>query len=95
MSTYLGFVNKMKIDNTGFECSATGQVELVDGKYKFTYIHLYPKAFVSNNADVEKAEIALEKTKKYCLISNSLNAEILQHPEVAIAKHDAAIHTAA
>src|SRR5215204_1326019 len=37
MSTYLVFVNKMKIENTGFECTATGQVEMVDGKYKFTY----------------------------------------------------------
>ena len=32
MSTYLTFVNKMKIENTGFECSATGQVEIGDGK---------------------------------------------------------------
>jgi uncharacterized OsmC-like protein len=76
----------MKIENTGFECSATGQVEIVDGKYKFTYIHIYPKAFVGNEADVEKARIAMEKTKKYCLISNSVNAEIVQHPEVVIAK---------
>ena len=53
MSTYLVFVNKMKIENTGFECTATGQVELVDGKYKFTYIHIYPKAFVGNDAVIE------------------------------------------
>ena len=95
MSTYLSFVNKMKIENTGFECSATGQVEIVDGKYKFTYIHIYPKAFVGNEADVEKARIAMEKTKKYCLISNSINAEIVQHPEVAIAKQHTLINSAA
>jgi len=95
MSTYLVFVNKMKIENTGFECTATGQVEIVDGKYKFTYIHIYPKAFVGNDADVERAKVAMEKTKKYCLISNSVNAEIVQHPEVVIAKHDAVINSAA
>jgi len=95
MSTYLVFVNKMKIENTGFECTATGQVEIVDGKYKFTYIHIYPKAFVGNDADVEKAKVAMEKTKKYCLISNSVNAEIVQHPEVVIAKHQAVINPAA
>ena len=95
MSTYLSFVNKMKIENTGFECTATGQVEIVDGKYKFTYIHIYPKAFVGNEADVEKARVAMEKTKKYCLISNSVNAEIVQHPEVAISKHHALINSAA
>jgi organic hydroperoxide reductase OsmC/OhrA len=95
MSTYLSFVNKMKIENTGFECTATGQVEIVDGKYKFTYIHIYPKAFVGIEADVEKARIAMEKTKKYCLISNSVNAEIVQHPEVAIAKQHVLINSAA
>jgi organic hydroperoxide reductase OsmC/OhrA len=95
MSTYLVFVNKMKIENTGFECTATGQVEMVDGKYKFTYIHIYPKAFVGNNADVERSKVAMEKTKKYCLISNSINAEIVQHPEVVIAKKHAVINTAA
>jgi len=95
MSTYLGFVNKMKIENTGFECTATGQVEMVDGKYKFTYIHIYPKAFVGNDVDVERARVALEKAKKYCLISNSVNAEIVQHPEVVIAKQHALINSAA
>jgi organic hydroperoxide reductase OsmC/OhrA len=95
MSTYLSFVNKMKIENTGFECTATGQVEIVDGKYKFTYIHIYPKAFVGNDADVERAKVAMEKTKKYCLISNSVNAVIVQHPEVAISKHHTLINSAA
>jgi len=95
MSTYLTFVNKMKIENTGFECTATGQVEIVDGKYKFTYIHIYPKAFVGNDIDVERAKVAMEKTKKYCLISNSVNAEIVQHPEVVIAKQHVIINSAA
>ena len=95
MSTYLSFVNKMKFENTGFECTATGQVEMVDGKYKFTYIHIYPKAFVGNDVDVERARVALEKAKKYCLISNSVNAEIVQHPEVAVAKQQAVINSAA
>ena len=95
MSTYLVFVNKMKIENTGFECTATGQVEIVDGKYKFTYIHIYPKAFVGNDVDVERARVAMEKAKKYCLISNSVNAEIVQHPEVAIEKQHALINSAA
>jgi len=95
MSTYLSFVDKMKIENTGFECTATGQVEIIDGKYKFTFIHIYPKAFVGNDVDVERARVAMEKAKKYCLIANSVNAEIVQHPEVVIAKQHAVINSAA
>ena len=88
MTTYLQFVKKLKFENAGFECTATGQVELVDGKYKFTYIHIYPKAHVLNEADEEKALLAMGKTKKYCLISNSIDAEILYHPEVTIKKNN-------
>ena len=84
MTTYLQFVKKLKFENAGFECTATGQVDLVDGKYKFTYVHVYPKAHITNQADEEKALLAMEKTKKYCLISNSINAQILYHPEVMI-----------
>ena len=95
MSTYLVFINKMKIDNKNFDCTATGQVEIVDGKYKFTYIHIYPKAFVGNDADTERAQVAMEKAKKYCLISNSINAEIIVYPEVAVSKQNMVINTAA
>ena len=93
LSTYLVFVNKMKIENTGFEGTATGQIELIDGKYKFTFIHIYPKAFVANEPDVEKSRIAMEKAKKYCLISNSINAEIVLHPEVVISEQYAVTNT--
>jgi organic hydroperoxide reductase OsmC/OhrA len=95
MSTYLAFAKKIKFKNAGFECTATGQVDTIEGKYKFTFIHIYPKAYVTNEADVEKAQLALEKAKKYCLISNSINAEIIQHPEVVTAKKHAAINPAA
>lgn len=82
MTTYLQIVRKMKFENAGFECTATGQAELVDGKYKFTFIHIYPKAHVLSEVDEEKALLAMGKAKKYCLILNSIDAEVLYHPEV-------------
>ncbi len=88
MSTYLQFVKKIKFGNIGLECTATGQVELIEGKYKFTFIHIYPKASVTNELDEEKALLAMENAKRYCLISNSINAEILHHPEVVIKNKD-------
>ena len=86
LNTYLELAKKMKFENDAFECTATGQAEIVEGKFKFTFIHVYPKAYVINDADIEKAQIALEKAKKTCPIYNSINAEIVQHPEVVIAK---------
>ena len=86
LSTYVDLSKKINLENTGFECTATGQAELIDGKMKFTYIHVYPKAFVKNKADIENALITLEKAKKICPLYNSINAEIIQHPEAVISK---------
>jgi peroxiredoxin-like protein len=85
MSTLMVFVKKIKADISGFECEATGQVDVVEGKYRFTYIHLYPKIFVAKEQEKERAELAMEKAKKYCLISDSINAEIFYHTEVLVA----------
>lgn len=82
MSTFLVFVKKFKFEISNFECAATGQVDLVDGKYQFTFIHLYPKAIIKNETDKSKAELALEKAKKYCLVSNSINADVSYHPQI-------------
>jgi organic hydroperoxide reductase OsmC/OhrA len=84
LSTYIDLAKKMKFENAGFECTATGQVELVDGKFKFTFIHIYPKAYVMNDGEIEKAQLALVRAKKTCPIFNSINSEIVLHPEVAI-----------
>ena len=53
---------------------------------KFTFIHVYPKAFVKKAADIETALVLLEKAKKVCPLYNSVNAEIIQHSEAAVAK---------
>lgn len=90
LNTYLELSKKIRLDNAGFECTATGQAELVDGKMKFTFIHVYPKAFVTTESDVETALVALEKAKKICPLCNSINAEIIQHSEAVISKKKSA-----
>ncbi len=82
MTTYLAFAKKMQFDISAFECNIIGQIEIVNGKYKFTRINVYPKIFVADESLKEKANIALEKTHKYCLISNSINAAIFYHSEI-------------
>lgn len=84
MSTFIAFTQKLDFDIVKLECSAIGQIEIVEGKYKFTHINLYPKLLVANNEVKERAKLALEKTQKYCLISNSVNAAILYHSQILI-----------
>lgn len=86
MTTYLAFAKKLQFEITNFECNTIGQIEIVNGKYKFTLINVYPKISVADETLKEKANTALEKTHKYCLISNSINAAIFYHSEILIDK---------
>ncbi len=87
MSTYLALAKKMDVDISHFECSAIGQIETAEGKYKFTHINLYPRVFIADELFFEKANRVLEKTQKYCLVSNSVNAAIIYHSEILVDKH--------
>lgn len=84
MTTYLAFAKKLKFEISNFACEAVGQIRLVDGKYKFTRVDLFPKVFIANVELEEKARSAMEKTHKYCLISNSVDTTIFYHSEVLV-----------
>ena len=84
MTTYLAFAKKFQFEIVDLECEAIGQIDLVDGKYKFTQVDLYPKVYIESEERREKASLAMEKAHKYCLISNSINADIFYHSEILI-----------
>lgn len=87
MTTYLAFTKKFKFEISHLDCNAIGQVELVDGRYQFTNINLFPKIFIADESIREKASLALEKTHKYCLITNSINAKLFYHSEIVKDPH--------
>jgi organic hydroperoxide reductase OsmC/OhrA len=82
MTTYLHFVRKLKFSISHIECRAVGQVELVNGKYAFTHISIFPIIHVADATQMESAELALLKTQKYCLISNSIKPEVDYHGKI-------------
>jgi peroxiredoxin-like protein len=85
MTTYLAFAKKFKLEITGLECGITGVVAMSEGKFRFTQINLFPKIYVKDESLRSKSDMVLEKTKKYCLISGSVNAEIIYQCEVIVA----------
>ncbi len=84
MTTYLVFAKKFGFNISSFSCNAIGQIEVVNEKYKFTIIDLYPNVFINSEALKLKATMALEKTHKYCLITNSLDAKVFYHSQIII-----------
>jgi peroxiredoxin-like protein len=84
MTTFLALSKKMGFEILDFNCEAVGQIEIVEGRYKFTRIDLYPKVYIVNEELREKVEKAMEKTHKYCIIANSVNVEVIYHSQVLI-----------
>lgn len=76
MSTYLSFAKKYRFEIVRMECNATGSIEPVDGRLRFTRISVFPKVYIANSDVAGKAKLALEKAEEYCLVSNSISAKI-------------------
>lgn len=85
MNTYLAFAKTLQLEISHFECNTIGQVEVIEGKYKFTQIDVYPKVYISKEFLRDKARVVLEKTHHHCLITRSLNALVYYHSEILIA----------
>jgi peroxiredoxin-like protein len=87
MTTYLSFAKKLGFEISHFDCNTIGQIEIFESKYMFTSINLFPKVYIKGEELRDKAKIAMEKTNKYCIISNSVNATIFYHGEILIDPH--------
>jgi organic hydroperoxide reductase OsmC/OhrA len=86
--TTLGVIaNRMRLEMIHFNCQIIGHIQLVDGKYEFTAVDLYPKVFIRDESYREKAEVAMQKTKKHCLVANSIRTSLIYHPEILIESH--------
>lgn len=84
MTTFLAIAENFKLPFTHFESSATGKLEVVDGKYMISEIELIPILTINDETDREKADKVLIKSEAACLISNSVKAKIIFKPSVLI-----------
>lgn len=84
MGTFFVFAAKMDLPVASFECSIIGQVHFREGRYVFTDIDLYPIITLANESLREKATAVLEKTHKYCIITNSVSTPVFYHSQIKI-----------
>lgn len=82
MTTFLAFAQKLNLGVVAFDCNSIGDVDIVEGKYKFTRINMYPRIFIEDEVLREKAEQAEKKTQDYCLIAGSINATTVYHTQI-------------
>jgi organic hydroperoxide reductase OsmC/OhrA len=67
MTTFLAIAEYSKLEYTAFECSATGMLEKVEGKFKMTEIILSPVLKIVHEKDIENAGRILVKIRSSLL----------------------------
>lgn len=65
-----------------YRCRAVGDLQTVDGFRKFVRITLYPEMRLAEGSRVENLQKAIDATKKRCLVTNSMNCEVVIEPRV-------------
>jgi uncharacterized OsmC-like protein len=90
MATFFAIANKMNLPVLNFECNIIGQIHSREGRYIFTDIDLYPVITLGDESLRAKATNALEKTHKYCIITNSVATPVFYHSEIRIINTNAA-----
>lgn len=65
-----------------YRCKAVGDLQTVDGFRKFVRITLYPEMRFAEGSKVENLQKAIDATKKRCLVTNSMNCEVVIEPRV-------------
>ncbi|NHM07553.1 OsmC family peroxiredoxin [Flavobacterium sp. CYK-4] len=84
MTTFLAVAENSKLEFQSLECNAVGTLDKVDGKFLMTQVELFPELKITDAALQDKALRVMEMSEKACLISNSVNSEVVLHPKVTV-----------
>lgn len=85
ITTFQAIAAFSKFNAQALEVSVDGQVEKVEGGYRFTRVTVRPVLTIQSEADRERGMRLLEKSEKACLVSRSLNSEIILDPRIVLA----------
>ncbi|WP_138430997.1 OsmC family protein [Fodinibius saliphilus] len=84
MTTFLAIAEYSKFAFEDLNVSATGLLGKVDGKFKVKEITLRPTLVIQDENQSGKAKRLMEKAESACLISRSVNTEIVFEPEIQV-----------
>ena len=87
MMTFIYFADRGELPFVSYESRATGTVEFVDGKAKFTKIDIYPRVGAPDERNVKKIGRMLKGASKACLVTNSITAEVEHHAEIVVMRN--------
>lgn len=84
MLTFLAFAYGKGMSIVGYESSAEGLVENVEGNYRITEITVEPSVVLKSGTDLATAREIMDKVEANCFISNSITATVKLSPQFRV-----------
>ena len=85
MLTFLSLAERRSLEIAGYESSAEGLLENVEGKYRITAITVRPQVTLKSEPAIDTAREIMGKVEQECFISNSITSRIDLQPEFRVA----------
>lgn len=85
INTFQAISTFSKFNPAALEVAVDGQIEKLEGGYRFTRVTIRPLLTVQTELDRERGLRLLEKSEKACLVSRSLQSEIVLDPRIVVA----------
>jgi peroxiredoxin-like protein len=82
--TFRGVARASRLEWIDMSCEVTGTLDRTDGVMRFTRIDLHVRLTLSDGGSEELAGRVLDKAKRNCLITSSLNADVHVKASIAI-----------
>lgn len=82
MTTFLAYAQHKNLPLVAYESDARGEVEYLDGKFRFTKITIKPHIEVQSEEAISQARQTLDDAHRNCMISNSTTAEVEIIPQI-------------
>ena len=84
MTTFLSIAEKSRLEFVEYSSEAVGTLEKTAEGMVMTKIVIKVKVVISDEAKRDRTLLLLEKSEKYCLISNSMKTEVTIEPMVVV-----------
>jgi peroxiredoxin-like protein len=85
MTTFRAIATMSNLDVVDYSDDAVGHLVREESLYRIASVTLRPRIVITDAEKVEKATRLVEKAERACLISRSVNAEIVVEPTIEVA----------
>lgn len=86
ITTFRAIAEFSKFNFDGLAVAGEGVLEKGEGGYRFTRVLLQPVLTIEREEDRERAQRLLEKAEKSCLVSRSIQSEVVLQPTVEVGR---------